>query len=122
MEWDIKISGLQATSPFRVDIVQYYEVVPDEKSKDNYCPVQHTSHSDPDVAMKTVHSLSKEYGSLRNSERGSAFSKVGHKIWGLIKRYGPTVASLGVAAYTGGGSSAMMEALPMAGKALSMYR
>jgi hypothetical protein len=92
MEWNVNVTGVQPNSTFRMDIIQYYEVVPDESVRDNYCPKKNSSSSDPDLAMKIAHKTMKVV--LDNPVSDFKKDHITDAIWNLGSSLIPEIGAL----------------------------
>jgi hypothetical protein len=108
LEWLINFVGVQSDVPVRINIVQYYETIPDDNHKDDYCPQKHPKSSDPDKAMKIVHEMSKSVGVTASHGIRDKLSSIA----GAVMHYGrmilPVVTTAVAARYGGTGIGSMV--------------
>lgn len=95
LEWQVQFQGTGGQT-FKVSIDQYYEVVPNESSQDDYNP-QNSPTGDTDQAAKVAYHMSKQMGivSAHESEQPSFLRQAVAKIWD----YGKTFIAPMTAAY-----------------------
>lgn len=99
LEWNINFSGIDPKAKYRVDIMQYYETVPDEAKRDNYCPRKHKVAGDPDSALKMVHSSGQHHLALPSTKpsKNVVMEKIKHYARHLL----PPMVMAGATALTG---------------------
>lgn len=91
LEWNVNITGVDANAKYRIQVEQYYETVPDEGSRDNYCPRSNDTHSDPDTAMKIMHKVSDEV--FKSPNMITQPMSIASKIWKWGKQLMPYAAA-----------------------------